>query len=290
MRILIVHCMTKTALAVVKGLNRDCEIYGASAGNPRLLGLTFVSPRIEGVHHFTPPEVSPEQFVADVVRIARELSVDAILPLGDSVSNCTSKHKAEIAAATGAVVLIEDYDKLESVTDKWSIAELCREVDVPVPETAQIRDIGELRREIKEGRITYPFVLKPTVATAAEGVRFFRSPADTEAFELQDAGLLDAYDSFVMQQAIDGELHDVTSCSCNGRVLSMLTQQRLLGWRDFGGGGIINRTTFEPTTMRYATRLIEHTRWSGPALWDFVKDVEGNYYLLECNTRFWGTT
>jgi predicted ATP-grasp superfamily ATP-dependent carboligase len=94
----------------------------------------------------------------------------------------------------------------------------------------------------------------------------------------------------IVQQAIKGDLHDVTACSKNGSVVSMLSQHRLVALYDFGGGGIVNKTTYEPVPMEYAMDILRHLDWDGVLLFDFIKDKEGNYYLLECNPKIWGTT
>jgi carbamoylphosphate synthase large subunit len=59
---------------------------------------------------------------------------------------------------------------------------------------------------------------------------------------------------------------------------------------DFGGPGIINKTTDIPVLREYAERLVRKLNWNGPILFDFIRDEHNRYYLLECNPRFWGTT
>jgi len=65
----------------------------------------------------------------------------------------------------------------------------------------------------------------------------------------------------------------------------MMTQHRIVCQYDFGGGGIVNKTTHDPAMMELARTFISHVKWNGLLLLDFIRDREGRYFLLEANPK-----
>lgn len=289
MRLLLLNCFSRNALAVLNSISEEYDIIGAASNvsfsNKKR--VVFKSRRITTVVHVEDPIENERGFCDDIVRVAKEHGINAIIATGTVHTDYLSKYKHEIFKRSGAVSLVEDFEKLSVVTDKWGIFELCQTLGINAPKTALLNDPENIRESAEKEGITIPFVIKPRRSFGSKGVHFITSYKELEnRYLTSDIGPNEC----IIQEMISGELHDVTSCSKSGKILSILSQERLLTWHDFGGGGIINRTTKTPETIESATKILKHLAWNGIAEFDFIKNEKDQFFLVECNPKIWGTT
>ncbi len=295
MRILVLNCYSRNALAVINSLDPSYELIGGASRKRHILcspDRRFRSRRLQSVFRYAAPQSDPDGFRDDLIGAARSYRVDAIIATGTTCTDFLSQYKTEISSATGAKVLVEDYDKLSRMTDKWLTVQASRDADIPVPRTLLFDGEPKTLALLREFR--FPIVVKPRRSFASIGITFFASEAEWDR-HMKESGETYVVPSggepaFIVQEVVDGDLHDVTLCADKGRAISILSQERLLCARDFGGGGIVNRTTDEPTIRDYAERLVHLMEWNGIAEFDFIKSSDGSYCLLECNPKIWGTT
>ncbi len=289
MRILVLNCFSRNSLAVINSLDPSYELFGGTQQARRSWQLKlerlYTSPRLSGVFRYRDPVQDQEGFAQDVAEACRRLRPQAVIPTGTNVTNALSAMKQVIAAQTPAKILVEDHEKLSLLADKWRTYQLASQLGVPVPASALVsrENLAEVRA------LRPPLVAKPRLAFASRGVEFLADAAQREEFLTRLLGQPGAEDSYMIQEQHPGELHDVTSCSKAGRPVSLMSQHRLMGLRDFGGGGVINQTTDEPEMRGYASRIIGHLGWNGVLEFDFIKGPRG-YALIECNPKIWGTT
>ncbi len=296
MNILILNCFSRNALAVINSLDTSYKLFGGvtfkSKWRNQLQKSLFASNRLNHVVEYTNPTLDQEQFYQDLLKLCQKHQIDAIFPTGTTSTNYLSFYKARLAKETSAVALVEDYDKFEQLTDKWETYQHALKAGVPVPKTILLKDDAETLGAIEQ--LQFPVIAKPRISFASHGVRFFN-----HFTELKNA--LEALNGFkdpagkishpyIIQEVIQGALHDVSLCAKSGQVAMMMSQQRIMSLRDFGGGGIINLTTYEPEMMQHAEKLVQLMQWNGPALFDFIKTNDNQYYLLEVNPKIWGTT
>lgn len=295
MKILVLNCYSRNSLAVINNLDPGYEIIGGEAKKKNYLFFNpekfFRSKRLREIFRYTDPQVTPESFKNDIIRACEIYKLDAIIPTGTTTTNYLSYYKHEINKFTDTKLLVEDYSILSQLTDKWLTYKICLEAKVPVPKTFLLTDWQKMLSSLNS--IKFPIIVKPRISYASKGVMFYNTMGELEKY-LKDSEVCDGRESeessYVVQELIRGDLHDVTTCAKDGNVVSILSQQRLVSLYDFGGGGIINKTTYEPTSMKYAENIIRYMKWNGVVEFDFIKDNTGNYYLLECNPKIWGTT
>jgi len=296
MIILILNCYSRNSLAVLNSLDSSYELIGGASKKEAYLfckpdGL-FKATRLKTIFRYTDPRMDPEAFKNDIIHACELYKPNAVIPTGTTITNYLSYYKTQINQHTDAKLLVEDYAILSQLTDKWLTYKICRQIGVPTPKTVLLSSNQQTATLMNSFK--FPIVLKPRKEYGAKGVLFFDKEEDVETYFRNTLFFCDEYaqqDSpYIAQEALQGELHDVTSCAKEGTVTSMLSQQRLVALYDFGGGGIINKTTYEPTIMEYAERIIQYVKWNGVMLFDFIRDREGNYFLLECNPKIWGTT
>ncbi len=295
MNILLLNCYSRNALAVINSLGSNFTVFGATAQvdhffffnyNPEKV---FKSRKLESIYRYPNATKYPKECCKAIINLSNNLNIDLIIPVGTDLTNLASKYKQQIERASKAKVAAENFDKLEPLTDKWKSYDLLKSKGVPFPITAHVHDNSSAKDAATQ--VPFPAVLKPCNSSASIGVMFFDTKDDYLDFlEDQFFRQNSRFSSYVLQEKVNGDLHDVTSCSFQGKPYSLLTQQRHLALFDFGGGGIINRTTDDKQMKEVASKILKLLDWNGACLFDFLKTSEGKLYLLEINPKIWGTT
>ena len=294
-KVLVLNCYSRNSLAVINGLDSNVRLIGGSAKRKNFLWLDpsrlFKSRRLEKVVRYADPAVDEQGFVHDLCEICREESVQGIIPTGTTATNILSKLKGQIEEGANVKCAVEDYEKLSQATDKWATYLVCLEFGIPVPKSVQFGYSIENLTFLKELR--FPIVIKPRISYASIGVRFFdtlnevrAAIADEKAGELAETEPL----AYIAQEKIEGDLHDVTACGYQGSPISALSQRRMVSLYDFGGGGIVNKTTNETEAIDLGIRFMRSLSWSGVLVLDLIRNRQGNFFVLECNPKIWGTT
>ena len=285
MKVIVLNCYSRNALAIINNLDPAYEIIGGALKKHKKLNndKIFKSKRLSAIFRYANPLKNPEEFKEDIIQACKFYKPHAVIPTGTLTTNYLSLYKQDIQKHTDTKLLVENYEVLSQLTDKWNTYNLCLNIDIPVPKTILLNSEQDITS------LNFPVILKPRMSYASKGVQFFQHESQIKNF-LYNIDVTEIKSRFIIQELIDGELHDVTICSKDGNVFSILSQKRLVTLYDFGGGGIINKTTFEPTIMEYAEKIVKHVKWNGAIEFDFIKDSRGNYFLLECNPKIWGTT
>lgn len=286
MRLLVLNCFSRNALAVIRALEGKHELYGAATGDGTRsfdLPAMFRTRALRKVLRYASPE--SDAFLDDLVRLSRAHRIDGVIGTGTTSTNALSRCKHALESATSTKALVEPWEKLERLSDKWCTYQLARQIGVPMPRTELLSG-----REVSPFESwNFPLIVKPRLSFAAIGVRKY-ADADSLAAALRAMTPEELDGNLIVQEALTGELHDVTSCSHRGTPTALLTQQRLVSLYDFGGGGIVNRTTDEPELAALACKVLSAVEWNGIAMFDFLRTTDGKFHLLECNPKFWGTT
>lgn len=294
-KILILSGESRNGLAIIRSLGAKgycCDCVTHNAPLNRKMSLFFKSRYVRKVHFL--PEIAQEKpFFNELVRLIKKTTYDFIIPAGTKYTNFLSKNKKKLSRYSRP--LVEDYEKLWRVHDKKECVTWVSGLKIPVPKTFIINNYNDLIRASKQ--ISYPVVIKNSDSFASEGL--WMCPGGGEKLLNQyiqrnssiqyEVGEKNDYP--IIQEKIDGILVDSTSFSIDGKVIGMLTQQRLVTvWLD-GGGGLVNITNDIEEIKRYATAIVGALKWTGPIEMDWIMESKtGRCYLLEINPKFWGTT
>lgn len=301
MNLLVLNCFSRNALAVIKHVGQEFAVYGADmtasviSGEPSFIDNWFKHRNLKKVFRYCDPKIDPNKFKADLIDVCNSNNIDIVIPTGTYITNLLSYFKHELSQNMRAKLAVDDWSKMQQLTDKWHISSLCRKLDINIPETILIDSqvtFGDLIH-----KLGLPFIVKPRLSYASKGVQFIDTEQQYNDFiksgvlSKTNSFLLDANQpEYIAQKILSGELHDITSCSNNGQPITLLSQKRAVTLFDFGGGGIVNITTDDRELKNIAQKLISHISWKGILQIDFLKDKNGKNYLIECNPKFWGTT
>ena len=183
MRVLILGCFSKMALAIINDLAVDGhEIVGGAAITDMVPIFRpepwFKSPNIGDVFRYPNVGEQPQCFIESVIDACRRFEAEILVPIGQAITVSISRHKDRIIDETGAIVPVADYDKLSRFADKWATYQLARSLDILTPRTTpftlkNLNFISELR---------FPLVIKPRHLTGSLGVKFFSSIQDLHSY------------------------------------------------------------------------------------------------------------
>ncbi|MFL2939911.1 MAG: ATP-grasp domain-containing protein [Candidatus Poseidoniales archaeon] len=294
MKVAVLNCFSRNGLATINSISNDIELFGGYSSRNKsrtFLSYFFKSKKVKDIFPYTSPEADSEQFKEDIISAIKKFKLAGIIPAGTIPSNFLSIHKKEIIKRTNAKIFIEDYATFRILNDKWSTYKLCKSYDIPVPKTILLSDV--LYSSALLSKFSFPVVIKPRSLYGSQGFKIIASKIHLlNFFKNRKDILFEVFtkNSYIMQEYVEGNIHDVNLFSWRGEIKSVLSQERLVTMNDFGGGGVINRTTNEKDIMQLSEKIVKKTGWSGIANFEYLKNPNGKCYLLECNPKIWGTT
>jgi len=291
-RIVVLDCFTRMGMSVINGLDRSYELVGGAAGERgtllRGVDRFLRSPRLSDVFGYPPANVNTPAFQAAILDACERYRPDAVFPASTASAHALARLRQEIGAEIGTTFVIDEYDRLIQLADKWRLYELCVKLGIPAPLTVLPAEGVDL-----VGLLGLPVVVKPRIAEGSKGMRIARTAEELDALitaPRRVGAVPDSGHPYIVQEFVHAEIHNVGACTLEGRALSMMTQQRVLTRYEFGGTGFVHTTTFEPEIMEYGEALLSDLAWSGPVLLEFLRDDEGRYRLIDGNPRVWTST
>jgi hypothetical protein len=200
-----------------------------------------------------------------------------------------SRIQSELGHDVPATFVCERWEKVSRLADKWGLHEVALELGLDAPRTV----LAEPDRLEEAYALGLPLVAKPRLAEAAQGIRFLAAREDVERFVLSEHAKVGADAdgaAYVLQEYVDGEVHNVGGCVQDGAYVSLLTNKHLFERFEHGGPGIVHVTTEVPEVMESARQLAARFDWNGPLHFNFFHAADGRYLLSDCNPRVWGST
>jgi predicted ATP-grasp superfamily ATP-dependent carboligase len=188
--------------------------------------------------------------------------------------------------------LVADWPLVARLHDKGEFMRLAVAEGLPVPRTWVIDGAADLDRAA--GEIDGPVIIKLRDSfasrglwTSAQGGKAFRAEFLRHYPEVAAGAPAPA----IVQERIQGKVHDVTALWHEGREIASLSQLReLTDWLD-GGSGIVNVTNDLPQLRDASRKLLSRLQWDGPLQLEWLEEEgTGRFLLLEANPKFWGTT
>ncbi|WP_211224464.1 ATP-grasp domain-containing protein [Marinimicrobium agarilyticum] len=217
-----------------------------------------------------------------------EHSFDFVVPVTEVTSQLLLNQQD---ALPGLRLPFATYDTVMALADKGRLMEQAAKLEIPHPKTRWFAHAGELDL----GTVEYPVVLKPCLSKIFTGtgwiatrVRVLQSFEDLKQ-ELDRSGYLHSY-PFMLQAFIPGNGAGIFCLYDQGRSVTYFAHKRLREKPPEGGVSVLSESALpDPSMQAYATRLLDAVGWHGVAMVEFRVAPDGTPYLMEVNTRFWGS-
>jgi carbamoyl-phosphate synthase large subunit len=292
MRVILLDSYNRMGLACVNALAPANEVIGAAVGAPfaaARIERRFRSQKFVDFFRYPSPIRDPEGYAKAIGDACERYRAEAVFPASTESAFALSRLGGSLAEPP-AVFAIERFEKLERYADKWKLFELCTQLGLPAPRT--VLPVGAGREELRE--LSFPVVAKPRAGEASRGLKVLHTLEALEAFldDLPRAGtdLGDEYPYIVQEVIGGGQIHDVKGVAENGKVVAVLTAQRVLMRSEFGGAGIVHQTTHAPDLVEIGTKVVGALEWNGAFDLECIRKPDGTYVPLDGNPRVWGST
>lgn len=287
MKVLVLDAEQRSALAVTRSLGRMPELSVTTAGSSpvALAGCSRFSSRYL---QSPSPERQPEAYLAWLQEVVAQTSFAMVLPVTEITSQLLLMNSERLP---GVRLPFAPYRTVMALADKGKLTDSAKRLNIPVPDSRWYRCAGEL----DSTNLSYPLVLKPCLSKIysqgrwiATRVRILRSSDDLSS-ELQTSSYLHEH-PFMLQQFIPGKGAGVFCLYDHGKAVALFAHRRLREKPPEGGVSVFSESAeIDPRMREYAVKLLDTEKWHGAAMVEFRLSPEGVPYLMEVNTRFWGS-
>lgn len=286
-KVLITNAGYGNGLAAIRGIAKS-GIKVITADTDRFAASCY-SRFVKKSYIYSSPDENQEKFIADLIEIIKTEKPDVLLPISTDTFLTVSKYKKELERYVK--IPVADYDKIIIAHNKLASADLAEKTGVPYPKTI-IYDRTVPLESILE-KLGLPVIIKARLGTGLYGKADSKEEAKKLIERIESSkvlsGVIDG-EYPIIQEFIDGEIHDVCVLLNNGKLRAAMTQKRIRTYPISGGPGILNETTKEPKLIDYADKMLSEINYHGPALVEYIVDKNGEAKVIEINTKFWGTT
>lgn len=286
--VFVLDANQRSALAVTRSLGEQgVPLVTADESPTALAGCSRFSQRY---FQYPSPQVQPEQFVASVAALIKEQEIQIVLPMTELTTTLLLSHRNRLPDVT---LPFPEMDTVDSLADKCSLMRLAELLDVPVPRTWYANDPNNLPVELNS--LHYPLVLKPGKSWLEHNgewlhtsVRFAeRSDKAADILEHDPAFRVHP---FMLQEYVPGRGEGVFALYDKGKPLAFFAHRRLREKPPRGGVSVLSESIpVTPLLLAHARCLLDKTGWHGIAMVEFKVSEDGTPYLMEINTRFWGS-
>lgn len=210
-------------------------------------------------------------YLESVLDILRKNNIDLFIPIHSNEMDIVlqNKDKAEKALAYWG-----SYESFGILSDKDRLYELAKELNINVPKRFN---------EIEEAQVNC--VIKPVNQSSARGVRYF---FDQEKLDEAKSDLSSMKD-IIIQEYIQGEGIGYSVFAKNGKILSGFGHKRLAEYPVSGGSSVYRENYENEEIQAVSEKIIDATKWSGFAMFEFKLTPDNEIYLIEVNPRIWGS-
>lgn len=287
-RVLILDASQRSALAVTRSLGRQGvpvftaeETQGALAGCSKYSKQSFSYPS---------PRLHPERFIEVLAELVKDQHIDMLLPMTELTTTLLLTHQA---AFPGTIMPFPELDQVEALANKCTLLRTAERLGVPVPPTLYIDDPAS--PPALPDNWSFPVVLKSGKSWLQVqqqwqrvAVRFPTSQLILNTIIKSEAAF--KAHPYMIQECVAGEGQGVFALYDHGKPLAFFAHRRLREKPPSGGVSVLSESvTVDPGLEQHARALLDNANWHGIAMVEFKVSPDGIPYLMEINTRFWGS-
>ena len=287
-RVLVLDACQRSALSVTRSLgSQGIPVMTADETPTALAGCSRFSR-----HYFRYPSPCTEsdRFVDALGTLVREQNIEILLPMTELTTTLLLRNRSVFPDVGLPFPVL---DTVESLADKCSLMRLAESLKVPIPKTRYVDNPSAFSPG--QADLSYPVVLKPGKSwlTGKQGwfhtsVRIADDLKSVENYLQSDPAF--KADPFLLQECVSGTGQGVFALYDQGKPLAFFAHRRLREKPPRGGVSVLSESIpVDPALLGHARALLDKVGWHGIAMVEFKVADDGTPYLMEINTRFWGS-
>ncbi|MCW8091294.1 carboxylate--amine ligase [Alteromonas sp. ASW11-130] len=283
--VLVFDARQRSSLAATRALGKreDIVVYTTDCTNSSLAGASKYS---QAYFQSPDPIKSTERFITWLIELIAAKKIDFLLPVTEVSSRTLIENKHKLPDIK---LPFSDLDTVLLLSDKNKLVQLAEKLGIPVPTSTMF----ESALDVDQTKISLPCVLKPSLSKVnIDGAWMSTQVHIVHTKTELKAALENAYFKFpfMIQQYVEGQGAGIFCYYQNSQAKAFFAHRRIREKPPSGGVSVLSESVAVDATMqRYATLLLDHVSWHGVAMVEFKVGADGVPYLMEINTRLWGS-
>lgn len=274
---------TRISLAVVRSLGR--KGYRVACGDDRLFSMSTHSKYCTKPFRYPSPSNSIKKYHDWLIDFLKKHNVKVYLPILDITTKHAVKNQEEIMKYTN--MYVPDYDSYISLFQKNRVSKIAKKIGLNIPNSIEITDQKDLNK-VKE--LNFPVIIKAIESAGGKGNRICN---DYEEVLGNYNYLKEMYGECIVSEYFPPG-GDSIGVSClideNKDPVNVFCHKRLRQYPPEGGQSVLCKSYEHKEAKEAAIKLLKHVNYKGIALVEFkINPEDGKLYLIEVNTRFWGS-
>ncbi len=287
-KVLVLDANQRSALAVTRSLGK-CGVIVITA-DETAASLAGSSRFAHENQRYPGPATNPDEFIAAIAELIKSENIQLILPMTELTSNLLLHNQDQLPNDTH--LPFPDVATIDSLSNKCALMKLARSLAVPIPQTWFADNPDDLPVTLES--LDYPLVLKPGKSwIRAKGswlhtsVQLAKNPKQAKEILSTDPAF--KAHPFMLQECVPGRGQGVFAIYNRGKPIAFFSHRRLREKPPWGGVSVLSESTgVDPILLKHAKSLLDAANWHGVAMVEFKVDGD-TPYLMEINTRFWGS-
>lgn len=287
-RVLVLDANQRSALAVTRSLGRkNITVFTADDTTDSLAGHSCFSQ-----HYLTYPSPKRQSnaFIQSIIAFIEQHGIDILIPMTELTAELLLKNQN---AFCDTIIPFANVETVEALSNKCALMRMAKELHIPIPETWFADSPEALPLPLEE--LSYPLVLKPGKSWLQHNGQWDRAAvlfADNpeQAQQLLHNNIGFHAHPFILQDCVPGHGAGVFAIYDHGKPVAFFAHNRLREKPPSGGVSVLSESTsINPTLLKHTRALLDKAQWHGIAMVEFRVADDGTPYLMEINTRFWGS-
>lgn len=229
-------------------------------------------------------------FIKSIKDIVSRHNIQVIIPITEISLFSLLQHRNEFPSA---VMPFDSYEKISLLSDKAKLIEHCTKLDISCPKSLYFESGSEaIHTDLS---LEFPIVLKPYRSRIFENDHWISTSvkyAHTEE-EFRNMCMNDPVFSshpFMIQEYIEGFGQGIFLLFDHGKPIATFCHKRLREKPPTGGVSVLCESTAAPEALsKMAVDLLSSVQWHGVAMVEFKVNEHRGPFIMEVNTRFWGS-
>ena len=273
---------TRSFLATVRSLGRQGIAVHVAPNNFRSPAL--LSRYIVAMHELPPWMDDGAEWLRAIEALLRAERFDLVIPCNETALLPLQRNRERLAPL--ARLAIPDDHAIAVLFDKHATRDLAQRVGVPVAAGRLVRP-GDTAEAVA-AEFGLPLVVKPRRSYALKTLA-----ARGKAQVVRDAATLDRMlrevepEETLLEQLFPGQGQGVSLLASQGRVLQAFEHHRV---RELAGASYYRVSApLSPDLLRGCEAIVAGVPYTGVAMFEFKRNEQGGWILLEVNARPWGS-
>lgn len=287
-KVLVLDANQRSALAVTRSLGRNSniEVLTSDETAKSLAGESCFSKKYL---QSPSPQRDPGLFIDWLYRIIRSEEIAHLYPVTEVSSFLCLMHRDQIGDCK---LPFPALDTMLTLADKWKLMNLAEAQRIPHPRSWFCQDALTCETDLG---YRFPVVMKPCLSRIWLGDGWLHSSVHiVNSFaEMQMLRQEKPYfknHSFMVQDYIPGHGAGIFALYDCGKAITFFAHRRIREKPPLGGVSVLSESVRpDPRMLDMAKRLLDAVQWHGIAMVEFRVTPAGEPYLMEVNTRFWGS-